>query len=209
MATVVIPFQSDDPLRLTACKHVLDYYRYEFPDWPVNVGRSPEPFSRAQAINEGVKRARADIVVVNDGDTLVKPEHLRRAVEYAIGAPGLVYAYTRYRRLTRFATEHLDTYKDAFYSDVGWQMESAPSQSVVVIRRQDFDLIGGMDEQFVDWGYEDMEFAHRAARYAPVRRIPGDLYHIWHGDRREDDSPLTADRQAVARNLTRLHKLVR
>ncbi len=207
MATVVIPFQSDDSLRLTAYEHVRNYYRYEFPDWPVSVGRSPEPFSRAQAINQGVGQTDAEIVVVNDADTLVGPEQIRRAVAWAQGAPGLVYAYTRYRRLGPDAV--IDTYKDVPYGEAKWQMESAPSQSVVAIRRSDFWEIGGMDEQFVGWGYEDCEFADRAARYVPIRRVPGDLYHIWHGDRREDDSPLTADRQAVARNLTRLHKLAR
>lgn len=206
---VVIPFASDDPYRLRALGFVQTFYAEQiWPDgWTVRVaGDTAEgrPFSRARAINHGVSLGGEEIVLVNDADTIVAPWQLLRAVAYARGAPGLVYGYYRYRRLSRRATENLDCWQDAFHSEVEWQMLEAPSVSVMAIRRADFDALGGFDERFEGWGYEDIDFSTRAAGLAPLRRIDGDLFHLWHCERGSGDAPADADPRLVEQNLIRL-----
>lgn len=205
---VVIPFASADPLRQRALEYVQEFYRDEFPDWRVyRLGAQHHSFSRSRAVNLAVDLTVEDILLINDGDTLCRPEQVRRAVDYAIGAPGLVYAYDRYRRLSQAATERLEEWRDVFHGEVEWQIENAVSQGCVAIRRSCFEQAGGYDERFTDWGYEDMEMCLRCERYWPTRRIPGDLYHIWHGERREDDSPVTSDPARVAANWRLFQKL--
>jgi hypothetical protein len=45
-----------------------------------------------------------------------------------------------------------------------------------------------------------LEFNKRADEAGVSRRLPGELRHMWHGPRREDDSPYDADAADVARN---------
>lgn len=194
---------------------ILSFYASEMPGWQVLTRDSnPEKmFSRAQAINNGVRIADSQIVVVNDADCLCPVDQVKEAVAWARGAPGLVYAYTRYRRLSRQTSESLSREpwrpQAAWFGDgIEWQLENAPSQSVIAIRRDDFLAIGGYDERFQGWGYEDLEFLHRAQKYAPVRRVPGDLYHLWHGDRRPDDSPLSEDERLVRANWRLYQEIV-
>ncbi len=79
-------------------------------------------------------------------------------------------------------------------------MINAGSQGCSAVRRDLFLELGGLDERFSGWGYEDLEFNGRADEAGVTRRLPGELRHLWHGARREDDSPFDADPADVARN---------
>ena len=80
-------------------------------------------------------------------------------------------------------------------------IHEAPSHGCVAIRRVCF-LEVGYDEAYEGWGPEDQDFNRRAPW--PVRRVTGELEHLWHGERRVDDSPLDTPAEAVAANWDRL-----
>lgn len=188
---VIIPFSSEDPHRIAAFKIVQSFYATEFPDWPVVFGVSDEPFSRARAINEAVSpglgdflhgRQLPDILVVNDADSLCEPEAVQRAVLQATLDPGLVRAYTHYKRLTKEATEALTptTYLDAWQGPFDWEMENAHAHGCVAVRRECFEQVGGYDPKFRGWGYEDLAAEMLYDAHWPDRRIDGTLVHLWH-----------------------------
>ena len=197
---VVIPFASDDPYRVKALQTIRDFYRDEFPDWPILYASSSLPFNRAAAVNAAVRASPAEIVVLNDADTLAPAEQIREAVRLAEEAPGFVWAYTLYLRLSRTVTEESRDWRDALTAPAEWGMVGAGSQGASAVRRDWFLNLGGLDERFAGWGYEDLEFNWRADATDTSRRVPGELRHLWHGDRRPDDSPLSADPADVERN---------
>ena len=57
--------------------------------------------------------------------------------------------------------------------------------SVVVVSRKQWELIGGFDEQFKGWGFEDTAFAAAAATFGGIVRMEGEVIHFWHPTQRE------------------------
>lgn len=153
------------------------------------------PWSPGRARNKGAADCKADVIVFNDADTIVPVEQIRQAAKAAQDAPGLVFAYDLYLRVA----------KDGTVADGPYEQEIMGSGSMgcVAIRRDCFNAAGGFDEGYLGWGYEDLDFANRCDKLWPNRRIPGPAYHLWHGDRRRDDSPTDSDPERVAENLKR------
>ena len=184
---VIVPFAGDEPYRLAAAERVRRYYDGFFPGWNYVVA-SPAAgdaaFSRAAVLNATIARTDSEVIVFNDADSLVEPHAMRRAAQLAGEEHGLVHAYTRYRRLSRAATERLSmdapnlwSLPDAAYE---WEMVNAGSQGCAAISRYAFDTVGGLDECFVGWGYEDLAFMVVCEAHWPLRRVAGDLVHLWH-----------------------------
>jgi len=201
---VLIPYGPGDPHRERALGFVTALYCEAFPSWRLRIVRDEEkPFNRARVLNQAVRESKADIVVFNDADTICTPGQTVKAFQLAEEAPGFVFAYTLYLRLSEWVTGALDDWTDALDAPAEWGMMYAGSQGCSAVRREDFVAIGMLDERFAGWGYEDLEFNRRADEWderAGCRRVPGELRHLWHGDRRADDSPLSADPADVARN---------
>jgi hypothetical protein len=148
---------------------------------------SLEPFSRARAIQDGVAQLdtyQPDVLLFNDADSLVLTERIREAVELAVAAPGIVFAFTCYVRLNEDGS-------------VDVRFEYAGSQGVAAIRWECYQQAGGYDPKFEAWGYEDLAFGLVCEALWPVRRVQGNLYHLWHPPR--DNRAEDADR--IAANL--------
>lgn len=206
---VIIPFCSDEPLRLRARALVEAHLGYTVPSWGLLSG-GEQPFSRGLEINRLAREADADVLLLHDADTLTRVEQMAAAVVMAREAPGLVYAYTAYCRLTRRATEALELTRPhgAFRGPFERVIENAPSHSCLALQRDCFDELGGYDQSYTGWGYEDCELTARSRRLWEPRRVPGMLVHLWHGERREDDSPLDTDPELTAANLDRFEGAV-
>lgn len=150
-----------------------------------------EPWSPGAARNNGARmEPQAEVYVFNDADTVCPHEQIATAVKLAREAPGLVYAYDLYVRKTEDGRD-------------GETIFNAPSMGCVAISGPCFRELGGFDDSYVGWGYEDLEFANRAAQRWPLRRVPGPVWHLWHGERRDDDAPEDSDPLEVLRNLER------
>lgn len=213
---VLIPY-SDSDLRRPLLSLVQAHLRPA--GWPLVVAGKGYPFNRSASINRAAVDASADelvdVYVVNDADTLVPLGQIEQAVALAEQEPGLVYCHRSYFRLTREQTqvfvalsEHgvaidIRPTEDSLLAvaECEWHQRDAPSLGCMAIRRDCFERVGGFDERFSGWGYEDLAFRAACERLWPTRRVPGDLYHLWHGKRRQDDSPLEADPADVGRNL--------
>lgn len=149
-----------------------------------------DAWSPGGARNMGVQVADFDPILFVDADTLTPHEQMHAALELAAAAPGLVYGYTLYVRMTAGGRE-------------GETIYNAPSMGCAAISRACFDEVGGFDESFTGWGYEDLEFALRCNRLWRNRRVEGVCRHLWHGERNGDDSPADSDPDEVKANLDR------
>lgn len=183
--TVIIPY-TPNASRAEPYRRV----REHLDGWTVMVAENDAPlYCRAKVLNTAIAAADTEIVVINDADSLVPHIQIREAVRLAAEQPGLVYAYTVYVRLDEHGRR-------------GLVIHEAPSHGCVAIRRDCF-LEVGYDEAYEGWGPEDQDFNRRAPW--PVRRVPGELEHLWHGERRSDDSPLDTPAEAVSANWQRHH----
>ena len=195
---VIIPFFGDDPLRRRNLQHVLAFYRDSFPDWLIQqIGKGTLSASR----NAGVDATAAEIVVLNDADTLCPPDQIEEAVWLAQKQPGPVSCFEMYLRLSEQATATLTGWQEAFTAPVEVALYEPPSNGCMAISRSSYVAVGGYDERFRQWGFEDMDFSARAhALYGKARTVSGEAVHLWHCERRDDDSPLDESPEAVARN---------
>ena len=199
---VVIPFAGKDELRLRNLGMVVDFYQDNFPDWPRTIAHSLLPFNRAAALNKTIGQVEQQkrVVVLNDADTLCTPEQVRSAVALATVEPYFVFAYTLYLRLGEKVTASCASWRDVLTAPAEWGMVNAGSQGCSAVQRSVYLELGGLDERFDGWGYEDLEFNMRADKAGVSRRLPGELRHLWHGPRRENDSPWDAEPADVERN---------
>lgn len=152
--------------------------------------------SPSTARNHGAAVTTENILVFNDGDSLCPHEQIREAVRLATETPGLVFAYDLYVRRTKEGR-------------IGQTIYNSGSMACVAISRACFEQVGGFDESYVGWGYEDLDFARRCNALWPNRRVTGPVYHLWHGDRNADDSPEDSDPAQVAANEERWRALAR
>lgn len=187
---MIVPCYGADPLRAANADRVLEHLREA--GFRTLIASPGNGGSMSHARNLGVEISEtetpvAPILVFNDADSIVRERQILEAVHQAAQAPGLVYAYDLYLRLDSIGRLESELY-------------SPPSMGCAAISRESFAEVGPFDQRFHGWGYEDVEFAARCASRWPIRRVPGILEHLWHGDRRDDDAPFDSDPSAVERN---------
>jgi len=54
--------------------------------------------------------------------------------------------------------------------------------------KTEFARVGGMDERFIGWGCEDLEFGMRAEHFSTVKKLPFDAVHLSHPDSIPDEN---------------------
>ena len=187
MRTVILlPWRSDNGWREKLWAHCRAIWEREFPEWPIYLGVSDDgPFQRSQAINRAAEAAGDwDVALIIDGDTISEPEAVRRAVAYALATGGVGIAHRARLMLTKGATHQLlsgrkvPTRSNRSVSRV-WQ--DSVSCAVAVSRRT-WELVGGFDERFVGWGFEDTAFyvACETLTGKPGRFEEAECLHLWH-----------------------------
>jgi hypothetical protein len=128
---------------------------------------SDTDYNRSATLNEGVLRARGEIVILHDGDTLVPSRYTAEVL--ARGREGAEFI-----DLKRFVFYlHADETERVFAT--GQPPAAVPSivtqngkgVSIAASKRAFID-IGGYDEEFVGWGGEDNDFWDRARAHGNV-----------------------------------------
>jgi hypothetical protein len=182
---VCIPWRSQ-PERLPAFKRVKAWYE----DRGYNVitadSRKHETFNVAASRNLAVSKATSDVVVVADADTIPDETALSLAVQNPVG---VVYPFDRYRYLTEASVA---------LPESQWVVDREYRQSVggmVVATRTTYWALGGQDERFARWGYEDNAFHLAASTLSTVSRIPGVVHAFGH----DADRDLSAENPGRSR----------
>lgn len=203
MTTVVVPWRDTGPRRATACRHVCDQLRTLLPGAPLLLTDSGhEPFNRAASRNAGIRHLPEDeTVVVCDADLLLDPQALRAAID-SVQDGKLHYPFTLCWYLDQ---EHTERVLAGGPPEVGATTANlhGAQGGVMVMQAGAWRRVGGMDEEFTGWGYEDNAFCSTAGRTVGVHRHRGVIWHLDHPHERYTGS--CAEQANYARAKTAEH----
>lgn len=183
---MLIPYRSDKGHRDRIFEWLLDRYNVLLPDAQICIGEDPqEPFNRARARNNAFSQATSDTLLVADADTVFNPDPIMRAVWSVFSRRTWILPYDTYYNVTMD-----DTFEILKSDPAGslprpdrWDHRLTTAVSgLLVLSREAFEKVGGYDERFEGWGYEDNAFQLALdTLYTPHERFFGEYcLHLWH-----------------------------
>lgn len=166
--------------------------------------RKPLPFSKTCAVNDAFKRSHGDIIVILDSDAYIETgvithcaERIRAARERCVRLWFIPYKLIA--RLTPAATREVlasEPWNPLRFSDppppndVEDNNGSGPSSGkdygamIMILPREAFECVGGMDPRMRGWGGDDGSFVHAVdclwSWPNGHKNTPNDVLHLWH-----------------------------
>lgn len=138
------------------------------------------PFNLSQARNNAVRQAGTDVVIVADADTIPDLKIIDRAIR-ATKHNHVIYPFDEYIYLGErpdVATVDVETAETE-------RIYTASVGGIMVLRRALYWDLGGHDEGFHRWGYEDTAFQLVAETLAGIERFPGKVWAFGHHAERD------------------------
>lgn len=202
--SVILPWTPDTDVIERVLSYFWLYERYQtlLPNVEVVWGSDDsEPFNRSRARNRAVSEATGDLLLFADADTVFHPFQIFEATQVIENGASWVipYGLGRYYNLSENASNRI--WKTDPAANVpeptdpdDWEFKLDSSAGLLVVPRAAYEAVGGYDEHFIGWGYEDDAF--RAAldhRVGPHHRISSYCLHLWH--------PVTEHERFEQRNI--------
>jgi hypothetical protein len=124
------------------------------------------------------------VAVVIDADVLANAEAVRTGVDVAIKTGSMVVTHDERVMLNKAGTAKVldgfrGSWRNASMVERVWQDSVSCS---VVVPRSLWDEIGGFDELFSGWGFEDTAFriAAETVSMRPIIKLSAEVFHLWH-----------------------------
>jgi hypothetical protein len=189
----VIPFKTDHGRREEIFNWNVSRLKKFFPGCQICIGeQDSELFNLSQARNNGIRKVDRPFLFSIDADTAWNPEliidsvHALESHRWVI--PYMVYLQTDMNSGLRITKEDPETI--LIYSNYQYHAElivppndpMPPVSGIVGMHTIDMFYLGGFDERFDGWGWEDRAFAITAERLLgqSAKRINHMVYHLWH-----------------------------
>lgn len=184
---ILVPRRDDNGPRDALWEWCRAWWEREYSHAPIIEGYHVEGlFSRSVAVNRAAELAADwDIAVLIDADVICDIDRVREAVAIAVETGKMVLPHTVRKDLNRRGSDRVRNGHDGSWDryvakEYGVHNGHPSVSSVVVIPRSLWDAIGGFDESFRGWGFEDTAFAAAAETFAGVVRMEGVVWHLWH-----------------------------
>lgn len=195
---MVIPWRST-PDRQPLLDFVLDWYApLGLPAFASDSGQ--QPFNRGASRNLAALAAGDwDVALFNDADCVAELPMVEEAFRIAEETGKAVFPSNDFWALTKGATKTILAHPEQARTRAGVEQamgyfvrlkDSIMPSGTIVVPRAAWDAVGGYEEGFVGWGWEDTAFLHdlrrhdRMATVAPGGsrdlRLPGRMLHLWH-----------------------------
>lgn len=184
---ILVPRRSDGGWRDEVWEFCRAFWEREQSHMPIFEGHHDSGlFNRSAAVNRAAQLAGDwDVAVIIDSDVLCDGERVKAAVELAHESGALVFPHDiRLDLHERGTRQVMSGYQGSWQQ---WVRRRYPNMvsSVIVVSRRQWDEVGGFDEGFRGWGYEDTAFAAACETFGGTLRILGELWHLWHPTARE------------------------
>lgn len=180
---LVIPWR-EQPSRIKPLEAVLDWYKTNLSDIEIFYADRPgEKWNAAASRNDGVKRAQeahCDVIIVNDADTIPEIKPLLEAIEECQKDNMIHNPYTQARIMNEEETAPYYEGKSLYWLQ-GTEHYLA-NGGIYVCTPKSWWLLGGQDEKFMGWGYEDSAFdrVHQIVHGQQIKKHPGIIYSLGH-----------------------------
>lgn len=181
---VIVPYRPDRGHRDKLWAYLKDNYWTHQP-YEIVVGEHHDgPFNRAAAVNSAADRDW-DTAIIADTDTWVPAKQLHTAIMQATITRRLTAAFDAVVELSQPCTDDIltgrTTLAGSFTATKVRTRELETQSSMLVVTRDLWDQVGGMDDRCKGWGAEDNIFWH-ACRVigGEPNRVSGNAYHLWH-----------------------------
>jgi len=208
---VLVPRRADGGWRDQLWGYVRAWWEREFPEWPIVEGHHNDgPFNRSAAINQAARVADPwDVAVVVDSDSIPnEPEQVRAAVAQAAQERRMVVSYHRRLMLGQRGTQRVIAGRAGPMSAwERWVIKEWPDEQsgCIAVPRPLWDEVGGFDEMFSGWGWEDVGFRVACDTFGDgIGRVDGIIWHLWHPTSQENNTKLPGY-QANERRRRRYH----
>jgi predicted glycosyltransferase involved in capsule biosynthesis len=151
-----------------------------------------DPFSKTIAVNNAYKKATSDILAIVDADVWVKPEILIKAAEDIRNKKAVwVQPCDTVYRINKATTFNIVEFSPESPFPLIKEEHTERITNVVglvaVFSRKQFEYIGGMDERFRGWGWEDNAFNSTLNTLFGQSQKPNNIvYHLWHPRNRDE-----------------------
>ncbi len=148
--------------------------------WPIYEGTCEGRWSRAPAVNDAARQAGSwDVAFIADCDTIPEHDAILRAVDWVDSTGGGARPHDERYMLSQEGSlvamqrgvEHLEKRH---------YLRQWAGGGLDVVTRDAWDAVGGMDERYVGWGYEDSEFHVQLLVKRRWDRLPGECWHLFH-----------------------------
>lgn len=185
MRTVLlVPRRADRGVRDRLWAYCRNIWETEHPDLAIFEGHheaSEGLFNRSAAINRAAQAAGDfDAAVVIDADVLIDAGQVRAGLGLIERFDRVVFPFRVYRSLTEIGTSRVMAGWRGDWTTASITAYWDSVSCVVMVPRVVWDRVGGFDERFVGWGWEDTAFACATDTAGGRLRLQGTLWHLYH-----------------------------
>lgn len=182
------------------------WWQNDHPDWELVEGyHDLGPFNRAAAINAAAAAAGEwDVAVIIDADVLCDPHTANAAADIAHATNALVLAGDERVMLSRQGTARiLGGYRGNWLVKGAFErIYTDHCSCAIAVSRTLWDQVGGFDELFSGWGFEDCAFRASCETMSgkPMVKLSQKIWHLWHTTSHENNQRSPLYRANEARN---------
>lgn len=187
--SILFAYQPDNGPRDSAFEWIQRYYKTTLPNVELCIGISESKlFNRSQGLNSAAKQATRDIFVICDGDVIVSPASISDAISCLKKYPWVIpFHHRKILNLSQKNTKKLLKSKPQWPLEIkikDFEVETRDKNfagKLNVITRDNYFKVGGFDERFVGYGWEDNAFAYALTTICGLpKRLDWNIYHLWH-----------------------------
>lgn len=193
--SVLIPWRSDNGARERVWQHLLPLWEATGADICIGTDTGEGPFNCSMAQNHAFAQAKYDTLIMFGADQLPHVEaieHAKRCIESGMSWLPIMHKTSYF---SRDDTERILGGADHRLMLTEYTLDFCTG--LVALTREAYTEVGGMDERFAGWGYEDAAFRQTlAGMYGAPAPLPYTLQCLWH----ETDHRITVSPNSVLMN---------
>lgn len=188
MLTVIIPYCPDGGRRDINLSWVHRRISKLLPDAEVITPiQEQAPFSRSMTCNYGAKQASGDVLLICDADMIFDLDLIENGLKIVHDAPWIAPMCQKWDLTWQASNKLLNMSSDVELKSLDmeiarkWGAERCRGGAMLMITKDNYFKVGGFDERFNGWGFEDNAFFLMAnAILGEFVETDNVAYHLWH-----------------------------